>query len=139
MTTLITGGCGYVGSALALHLVARGEKVVVFDVTIRPERRSNWRERPRLVHGSVASLPEVLSVIKNHQVKRIYHLGSIISYASEAIPTGHASQRQRNLPRSGERPALRRGAGGHQQFIKIGTAKGTGSDPRRRTWTTLSR
>ena len=31
MTTLITGGAGFIGSRLALRLLAQGERIVIFD------------------------------------------------------------------------------------------------------------
>ena len=55
MKTLITGGCGFIGSHLAEALVARGDEVVVID-NLATGRRSNLdrvKAKVRVVEGSI--------------------------------------------------------------------------------------
>lgn len=55
MKTLITGGCGFIGSHLAEALVARGDEVAVID-NLATGRRANLdriRDKVRIVEGSI--------------------------------------------------------------------------------------
>jgi threonine 3-dehydrogenase len=82
MATLITGGSGFIGRELAGLLVARGEKVAIFDVAA-PSAPIVGAE---YVAGDVAVLSDLLDAVKAHGVRRIAHLGAMLTTASEARP-----------------------------------------------------
>lgn len=90
MTTLITGGTGLIGVALAERLLARGERVVLFDAA-----PAAWRVRelvaaggPRLgvVRGDVTSLVDLLDAARAHDVRAIVHLAYVLGAESNAMP-----------------------------------------------------
>ena len=79
MTTLITGGAGFLGTNLAQRLVELGEDVVLFDVT----NSSLDGKKAKMVKGDLACFGEVFEVIKNNQIKNIFHCGALLSQSAE--------------------------------------------------------
>lgn len=87
MSILITGGTGFIGSALARRLLERGEKdIILFDLVPRLDRITDIKEKVTIVQGDLKVWPEVFNVIKNNGVEGIFHLGSMLSGACEANP-----------------------------------------------------
>jgi threonine 3-dehydrogenase len=88
MTTLITGGAGFIGSCLAKLLIDDGEKPVIFDIS--PVRGPLTEQRGRFVYeqGSLAHLPVLMDCIERHGVDRVFHLGGMLSLPSENNPWG---------------------------------------------------
>jgi len=86
MKKLITGGTGFLGSQLAHMLVGRGEDIILFDVNPNLERIKDIKDKVRIIEGNLAVWPEVLNVVKENNVKGIYHLGSMLSVPSQANP-----------------------------------------------------
>ena len=79
MTSLITGGAGFIGSHLADHLIAAGEDVVVLDdlSTGRLENLApHHRDALRFVRGSVVD--EALVDELAAEADRIYHLAAAV-------------------------------------------------------------
>src|SRR3954454_11124694 len=80
MTTLVTGGAGFIGSHLTDSLVADGEQVIVLDdlSTGDPRNLARVRDDPRLrlVQGSImdADLLDHLTA----QVDSVYHLAAAV-------------------------------------------------------------
>ena len=88
MTTLITGGAGFIGSFVARLLIEAGERPVLLDIApvVGPLTESGGRfvyER-----GSLAHLPVLLDCVERHAVTRIFHLGGMLSLPSELNPWG---------------------------------------------------
>jgi UDP-glucose 4-epimerase len=78
MAILVTGGAGYIGSHMVLHLADAGEDVVVLDnlTTGFP-----WLvdHRVKLVEGDVADSDLVARLIAEHGIEAVIHFaGSII-------------------------------------------------------------
>jgi len=88
MTTLITGGAGFIGSCLAKMLIDDGEKPVLFDIA--PVQGPLTEHRGRFVHeqGSLAHLPVLMDCIERNGIDRIFHLGGMLSLPSENNPWG---------------------------------------------------
>lgn len=86
MAKLITGGTGYIGAELAHLLVERGEEVVLFDVVINRYRIADIESRVKIIQGDLANYSHVLNVVKDNRITEIYHLGSMLTNASDVNP-----------------------------------------------------
>ncbi|GLZ53516.1 NAD(P)-dependent oxidoreductase [Actinomycetospora sp. NBRC 106378] len=89
--TLITGGTGLIGSAIARRLLARGDDVVLLDVMPSPERISALRTdfpdgSVEVARGDVTALGSLLDLVQRHQVDAIVHLASMLGPDSDADP-----------------------------------------------------
>lgn len=71
----ITGGAGYVGSALTPHLLAKGYKVTVLDLMIYGEDVLNKHENLNVIKGDIRDLDLLKKAIPGHDV--IIHLACI--------------------------------------------------------------
>jgi threonine 3-dehydrogenase len=71
---------------LAHELVARGEEVVLLDIAPQTARLADIADRVKVVAGDLTVWPEVLNVVRDHDVKGIFHHGSMLSLPSEANP-----------------------------------------------------
>jgi nucleoside-diphosphate-sugar epimerase len=85
-TVLITGGSGFIGSHLSRILVARGDKVINFDLyprrgplawLMQSIEKSIFFER-----GDVANLTQLIAVLRKHQPNKIAHLAASIDMES---------------------------------------------------------
>ena len=78
-TTLITGGCGFVGLALAECLLRRGEPVVLFDRHPPPEALLDRMPSPgpMLVTGDIRSAADVDAALHRADVTHVIHAAAI--------------------------------------------------------------
>lgn len=86
MTTLVTGGAGYIGSHMVWELLDRGENVVVLD---RLSTGFDWAVAPEaeLVVGDIGDGALVSNVIQSRKVDAIIHFaGSIVVPESVSNP-----------------------------------------------------
>jgi len=89
MSYLITGGCGFVGSNIAAHLIGRGENVVVFDNLSRVGAAFNleWlgtvaSQQPgrfEFVHGDIRNPFDVEAVVGRSHPAAILHLAGQVA------------------------------------------------------------
>ena len=87
MTTLITGGTGFIGAEVVRILLARGEqRPVVFHVSGNTQRLDDLADQVELVRGDLANFSHILDVVKKVQPSVIYHLGAMLSVPSDADP-----------------------------------------------------
>ena len=86
MSSLITGGTGYVGAELAHLLVERGEPAVLFDVNINRHRVADIEREVKIVQGDLGNSADILNAVRDNAVTEIYHLGSMLAFASEDDP-----------------------------------------------------
>jgi len=85
LSILVTGGSGFVGSALAIALAGRGEHVVTFDITAR----ESPREAMTSVLGDITDQALIKDVLVRHRVTRIVHAASVVGVAAGAAgPAG---------------------------------------------------
>lgn len=86
MTTLITGGAGYIGSHMTWHMHRAGEAVVVLDNLSTGNRKAIPPETP-FVEGDVCDEALVADLIKKHGITAIIHFaGSIVVPESVSNP-----------------------------------------------------
>jgi len=81
VTTLITGGSGFVGLNIAERLLTNGHGVVIFDRNPRPEALTQSLEglpgKLQWVTGNVMDKPELIDALKQYGVKRMVHGAAI--------------------------------------------------------------
>jgi UDP-glucuronate 4-epimerase len=90
VTTLVTGGAGFIGSHLAARLLERGERVIVLDDfndsydpslkranAARIGARDGAREGATVVEGDVRDGTLVERVFSEHGVRRVAHLAAL--------------------------------------------------------------
>ena len=86
MSTLVTGGTGFIGAEVARVLAKRGGKIVIFDVNDRKILLKGMEDKVTMVKGDVSNYSHVLNVLKNYHIEVIYHLASMLSLPSDADP-----------------------------------------------------
>lgn len=86
MSTLVTGGSGFIGSYLARLLIEAGERPVLFDITPVQGPLLELSGQFIFEPGSVAHLPVLMDCIEKHGIERIFHLGGMLSLPSENNP-----------------------------------------------------
>ncbi|RJR45846.1 MAG: NAD-dependent epimerase/dehydratase family protein [Desulfobacteraceae bacterium] len=86
MTTLITGGAGFVGSYLARMLVDAGEQPVLFDIAAVQGPLAKLSGRFVLETGDLAHLSVLMDCVERNGIDRIFHLGGMLSLPSEQNP-----------------------------------------------------
>jgi UDP-glucose 4-epimerase len=89
MTTLVTGGAGYIGSHTVYALLDRGDKVVVLD-NLSTGVKAQVGAKAGFVLGDVADTDLVKKTIADHGVDSVIHFaGSIVVPDSVADPLGY--------------------------------------------------
>jgi threonine 3-dehydrogenase len=85
MSTVITGGTGFIGAQVVRLLLEKGEKdLVVFDINPSTKLLDDVADQIEVVRGDLGNFSHVLSVVKTFRPKVIYHLGSMLSVPSDA-------------------------------------------------------
>lgn len=75
--TVVTGGCGFVGSHLVDHLLRRGDEVTVFDRG-RPQAALPWDPaQVRHVAGDIRDRDKLAAVI-TPETDTVYHLAAVV-------------------------------------------------------------
>ena len=89
MTTLVTGGAGYIGSHTVYALLDRGDKVVVLD-NLSTGVKAQVGANASFVQGDVADAGLAKKIIADHGVDSVIHFaGSIVVPDSVADPLGY--------------------------------------------------
>ncbi len=89
MTTLVTGGAGYIGSHMVLELLDAGQQVIVLD---NLSTGFDWAvaKPAHLIVGDVGDEHLVRLILKRHAIDAIVHFaGSIVVPESVADPLGY--------------------------------------------------
>lgn len=93
---LITGGSGFVGSYLAMALLKRGQRVVLFDRDPDLRRLTGFGQAftdyqkegmVTFVQGDLSLLPHVMALFDKHEPQSVFHLGALLSAGTESNPT----------------------------------------------------
>src|SRR3984957_14494869 len=89
MTTLVTGGAGYIGRHTIYALLDRGDKVVVLD-NLSTGVKAQVGANASFVQGDVADAGLAKKIIADHGVDSVIHFaGSIVVPDSVADPLGY--------------------------------------------------
>ena len=92
MKVLITGGCGFLGSNLAVGALERGDELLLFDNLYRSGSQENlaWlqnKENFTFVHGDIRNANDIAQVTKSFKPDLIFHLaGQVAMTTSIANP-----------------------------------------------------
>lgn len=81
---LVTGGAGYIGSHVALELLARGERVVVLDNF----STGTFAQAPagaKIIRGDVRDAVLLKRIIRAHEVDSILHFAGLIVTAESVV------------------------------------------------------
>src|SRR5882672_11336052 len=78
MSVLITGGAGYIGSHMAHHLLAAGEKIVVLD-NLSTGVEKNLPSNIAFFRGDIADPSLVGKIFSDHKIDSVIHFaGSVV-------------------------------------------------------------
>lgn len=84
MTTLITGGAGFIGSRLALLLLSQGESVVIldnfnnyYDPALKRQNIEAMDGRVVVIEGDIRDEETVRRVFEEHDIQRVAHLAAM--------------------------------------------------------------
>jgi UDP-glucose 4-epimerase len=81
LTSLVTGGAGFMGSHVADHLIKMGHSVVVLD-DLSGGFRENVPQESKFVEGSILDHQLINSLFEQHSFDYVYHLAA---YAAEGL------------------------------------------------------
>jgi len=81
-SVLITGGNGNLGRLVADKLLARGQRVVKFDIP--GTEPTSIQANETVVSGDVRDVTALKNIVAEHRPDTIYHLASLLSGSSEA-------------------------------------------------------
>lgn len=84
MKYLITGGCGFLGSNLALEVLLKGEELYIFDNLYRENSYKNleWLKNKgnfKFIHADIRNLNDVENAIKSIKPDVIFHLAGQVA------------------------------------------------------------
>ncbi|MCD4716734.1 MAG: NAD-dependent epimerase/dehydratase family protein [Desulfobacterales bacterium] len=85
MSTLITGGTGFIGAEIVRLLLEKGEKdLFVFDINPSTKLLDEVADQVEVVRGDLGNFSQVMNIVKTCKPQVIYHLGGMLSVPSDA-------------------------------------------------------
>lgn len=86
MSILVAGGSGFIGSHLVRKLIEKGEKVVIFGLCANTELIKDIVDKVKIVRGDATRIVDILHVVKENEIKDIYHLIALLGDVSQDKP-----------------------------------------------------
>jgi len=74
MTTLVTGGKGFIGARVCKNLVERGEPVVCIEPKTTPGRLGDLAARLTMVEGDILDYKAIADTLAKYKVDRVIHM-----------------------------------------------------------------
>ena len=81
MTTLITGGAGFIGSHVAKHCLELGQEVLVLD-DLSGGFQDQVPAKAEFIRGSITDSDLLHSIFEKYSIEYVYHLAA---YAAEGL------------------------------------------------------
>jgi CDP-paratose 2-epimerase len=90
MKLLVTGGCGFLGSNLAAHAIAKGYESVVFDSLYREGSIDNlrWLKEQggfRFVQGDIRNQNDITRLVQEFKPDAIFHLAGQVAMTTSIV------------------------------------------------------
>ena len=125
---LVTGGAGFVGLNVAEQLSARGEQVVLYDLSAPPPE---FKWKVVVEKGDVTNRTRLEEVFLEHQPKQVVHLAAITARpqrdasAPRRIADSRSSRMTMAAPSPRTRPVrfLEKGRQVAEKFARSGIAR----------------
>jgi len=91
---LVTGGAGFLGSAVVRRLAGRGDQVIALDnfQAGAPANLGGLGANVLLVNGDVTDLSGLLGLIKQHGIRQIIHAAAIVSVVPCLAAPSHVTR-----------------------------------------------
>lgn len=86
MTTLVTGGTGFIGSYVTHELLKRGEDVISYELIPTTELIGDIADQVKIIRGDILDTPSFFRAVKENNVDRIIHLVFLLIDACKANP-----------------------------------------------------
>jgi len=90
--TLITGGCGFIGSNLAHSLCVKGNEVVLFDNLSRKgsEKNMSWllgthKNNLQFIRGDIRDINSLEDTVNMHDYKSVYHTAAQVAVTTSVV------------------------------------------------------
>lgn len=85
-TILVTGACGWLGSAIVTALLERGDRVVAVDLAVTPPMAALAAQNPRLVAAAVdlGEWHQVVRAFEAHRPDAVIHAAAIVGVIQAA-------------------------------------------------------
>ena len=91
MKVLVTGGAGFIGSAVARRLCGEGNEVVVidnfnayYDPALKRAREKNLLNGIEVIEGDITDVVFLTAVFQKHQFEVVCHLAAPVSIQQNA-------------------------------------------------------
>lgn len=86
MTTLITGGAGFIGSYLTRILIEQGERPILLDPAPIRGTLIHVSDHFEHIRSSLSNLSVLLNTIRRYSIDRVFHLGGMLSVPADNDP-----------------------------------------------------
>lgn len=91
MRILVTGGAGFIGSAVAAALAARGDEVIAFDIARSARLDAVLTDRPNVafVQGEITEWPQIAALVQARRPDAVVHCAAVVGVTNSlASPIG---------------------------------------------------
>lgn len=90
MKILITGGCGFLGSNIAVEALERGHDVILFDNYHRVGSHANldwikFHGKPTFIHGDIRNQHDVENCVTKLELDAVFHLAGQVAMTTSII------------------------------------------------------
>ena len=96
MSILVTGGCGFVGSAVTKELLKLEENIIVFDLIIKSVK-SDSISQVTFIQGDVACIEDIEQAFQGQDIKAVIHVAGFGLAGTHNLPAFDAQTIKTNV------------------------------------------